>query len=371
MQPGTVNAMNKKQALVWTVVVVVLAALVFSEVRTWRHFDWAKLGSQVRDLDFPLVVAAVGLIYLTYILRAVRWKIFLRPVCRTSTTRLIAPTFIGFTGLALLGRPGEFIRPYVIARKEGLSISSQIGVWVVERIFDLGAYAVLAIVDIFLASGLPRHVVEKWGLHADIFVVVRVVLIGMTIGLAAAAYYMRYRGDRVAAWLETRLRRFPRAALHVSAKARALSQGLNTIHDGRSFVQLIGVSLAIWFSITIAYLLVVHSYPNLETLPYSRIMLLVGFSMVGGVVQLPAIGVGSQLATIAGLMFFGVDKELAIGCGILLWLVTFVAVTPTGLVLARREHVSLRKLTQQSHAAEEKEEEEQAAAERVQPRSEI
>jgi uncharacterized protein (TIRG00374 family) len=312
-----------------------------------------------------MVVAALGLIYFTYFLRALRWKLFLRPVCDAQTRRLIAPTFIGFTGLALLGRPGEFIRPYIIARKEGLSVSSQIGVWVVERIFDLGAYAVLAIIDIFLATGLPRHAVRVSFLHVDIFVLVRVVLIAMTIGLAGAAYYMRCRGENVAAWLEMRLRRFPKAAIHVSAKARALSQGLNTIHDGRSFAQLIALSLGVWFCITLAYLLVVHAYPSLNDLPYSRVMLLVGFSMVGGIVQLPAIGGGSQLATIAGLMFFGVDKEVAIGCGILLWLVTFVAVTPTGLALARREHVSIRKLTAQSHAEEAKEEEEQAATEHL------
>jgi len=51
---------------------------------------------------------------------------------------LVPPTLIGFTGLALLGRPGEFIRPYLIARQAKVSFSSQIAVWTVERIFDLG-----------------------------------------------------------------------------------------------------------------------------------------------------------------------------------------------------------------------------------------
>jgi hypothetical protein len=37
----------------------------------------------------------------------------------------------------------------------------------------------------------------------------------------------------------------------------------------------------------------------------------------------------------------------------MLWLVTFVSVTPLGLILARIEHLSLRKLGAESHAKEE------------------
>jgi hypothetical protein len=66
--------------------------------------------------------------------------------------------------------------------------------------------------------------------------------------------------------------------------------------------------------------------------------------------QLPGIGGGSQLATIAVLSrIFEVPKELAASCGVMLWLVTFMAVIPAGLFLAHREHVSLRELEAESH----------------------
>ena len=50
-------------------------------------------------------------------LRAVRWKIFLKPVRKTTSARLLAPQFVGFTALALLGRAGEMVRPYIIAAR--------------------------------------------------------------------------------------------------------------------------------------------------------------------------------------------------------------------------------------------------------------
>jgi hypothetical protein len=90
-------------------------------------------------------------------------------------------------------------------------------------------------------------------------------------------------------------------------------------------------------------------------IPVSQLLILIFASMVGSVLQLPAVGGGSQMATIAILSsVFDVPPEMAASCGILLWLVTFAAVVPTGLVLAHRERLSLRKLSVESHQAGEK-----------------
>jgi hypothetical protein len=78
-----------------------------------------------------------------------------------------------------------------------------------------------------------------------------------------------------------------------------------------------------------------------------------GASIFGSILQLPGIGGGSQVATIAALTrIFDVPPEMAASCGILLWLVTFAAVVPLGLMLAHHERLSLRKLSVESHRAE-------------------
>ena len=51
--------------------------------------------------------------------------------------RIFTATAIGFTAVVLFGRAGEPVRPYLIAKKEGVSFSSQIAAWIVERILDL------------------------------------------------------------------------------------------------------------------------------------------------------------------------------------------------------------------------------------------
>jgi hypothetical protein len=87
------------------------------------------------------------------------------------------------------------------------------------------------------------------------------------------------------------------------------------------------------------------------TLP--REVVLMGSSMVGSMLQLPAVGGGSQLATIGMLSAgFHVEHELAVSCGMMLWAITFMSVIPTGLAIARHEHVSIRAVAEAEEKAE-------------------
>ncbi len=409
--------MSTKRILTTAAVVAVLGVLIYFQVQHWRSFDWARFRSASRV--HPLhVAAAIALIYITYVLRALRWRIFLEPVRKTRTAALIAPTFIGFTGLALLGRPGEFIRPYLIAKKEGLSFTSQFGVWTVERIFDVGAFTVLMTIDVFFSS------VMRANPYLDKFRGIALLLCALVALGTLLAFAIRKRGHQVAAFLHNLTARFSvRLASVVDQKVRAFGEGLNTISGVKALFRLIAVSLLMWFMIALAYREVAHSYPpeplsaqqgppfvdvetaRLADMPESagqpltqdtiaalsaalksqgyslhtfkgdiwlfrqkqkikkvgdrphladmdvpHVLLLMGFSMVGSIVQLPAVGGGSQLAVISALqVVYGIPPEAALSCGILLWLVTFMSCIPLGLILAHRAHLSLRKLSKASH----------------------
>ncbi len=339
------GAAMRKSAAVTAGVMLALGALVYLQFRSWQDFDWRVFLEQTRRANPWRVAGAVGIVYLVVLLRALRWKIFLRPVRRTSTLALAPAMFIGFTGLAILGRPGELIRPYLVARREQLPFSSQIAVWLVERVFDTGAFTVLITLNIFFAPSLRQLP------HSGKFPAIGAVLLGLSLGLIALAFLIWRNSAGVAGWTERVLSRLsPRTSKSVAQKVRAFGEGMHTIHDAASFAQLVVVSLVIWLLIAVAFREVTHAYPEpLRHMTVPHVLLLMGFSIAGSTVQLPAVGGGSQLATVGALHYiFAVPSELALSCGILLWLVTFVSVTPAGLFLAHREHVSLRKLSVES-----------------------
>jgi uncharacterized membrane protein YtjA (UPF0391 family) len=81
------------------------------------------------------------------------------------------------------------------------------------------------------------------------------------------------------------------------------------------------------------------------------------------IIQLPVIGwfsqIGLVVVALAGVL--GASAEAATACAATLLLVTFLSIVPVGLVWARFEHVSLRKITVESeHASEELAEEKPA-----------
>ena len=348
--------MDKKRILASIVVFCILAILVYLQYRHWRTFDWGTFWSQTHRIKWWHVFHGIVLIYLGYIVRAIRWKIFLRPVRpHAKLSDLVAPTLIGFAGLALLGRAGEFIRPYLIARRTSLSFSSQLAVWAVERIFDVGAFGVLMALAIFLPSALqsiPHPEYYQRFREAGFF------LIAFVLGTTAAAVVIARSGDAAARWVEQRFAHLSSNLGHrLGQKVREFGMGLNTIHGPMSLVWLSVVSVGMWYMIALSYHEVTHAYEAAALdIPVSQLLILIFASMLGSMLQLPAVGGGSQMATIAVLSsVFDAPPEMAASCGILLWLVTFAAVIPLGFLLAHHERLSLRKLSVESHQVEQSE----------------
>ena len=338
--------MNKKRILVFGIVLAVLCGLIYLQIRAWKTFDWTMFWSRTEHVNWLFIFYGLALTYIAYALRAVRWRIFLKPVHETTTMRLMAPQFVGFAALAMLGRAGEMIRPYIIAKKERLTFTSQMAVWGVERIFDMGAFAVMLAVS-FLSPELrglafyPQLREASFG------------LMGLIVALVVFIVIVRRSGERVAQFLYDRFVGFaPKLAHHLREKVLSFSDGLQTIQDFASALQLTAVSLLMWILIMFAYYTVTHAYPELRSMSLPREVVLMGSSMVGSMLQLPAVGGGSQLATIGMLSAgFHVEHEIAVSCGMMLWAVTFMSVIPTGLAIARHEHLSIRAVAEAEEKA--------------------
>lgn len=340
---------RKKQAITLLVVFAILAGLVYLQFREWQRFDWQKFKAGTREINWWGILLGVLYVHIADFLRAIRWKILLRPTRpNVPWTSLIAPQFVGFAGLALLGRPGELVRPYLLAKRANTTIPAQIAIWFVERAFDIGVVTILLGVDIFVI--LPPVLREQWQAAGYI-------LIALFLAFVLMLYGLWKHGTAVSNWICRLISPLSKNfATTLDHKLRSASGGLHTIHDWRSFFEASAVSVLIWFLVALAYRQVTHAFPvhtGLPNLGIPEVILLMGASVAGGALQLPVVGGGSQLATIAVLSSsFGdiVSPELAVAAGILFWLVTFISVAPLGIVFARFEHVSLRKVTAESES---------------------
>jgi hypothetical protein len=340
--------MNKRSGVVWAVGAVALVVLVLL-FRDKVHFDWSIFLQQLRFVSVGHIVVGVALIYGTYWLRAVRWAAFLSPTRKVSATALLGPQFIGFTAVALFGRLADLTRPYLVARRVGLPLSSQVAVYTIERMFDLGAAAVIFSSALaFTPKGLPHH---------EVFVRAGAVSIGLTLAIACFAGAVRVAGGAVAGFARHTVGLLSKAAGEsIATKIVGFRDGLNALSSARDFGVVTLLSLAMWGMIGCAYVQTAHAFvhtPELAGLTFSRTMLLMAASIGGSLLQLPIIGWFTQIAVTAAAMraFYGAPIEAATACGAMLLVVTFICIIPTGLIYSRVEHVNLKRVAEESEAA--------------------
>ncbi len=340
--------MKGRRGVVILLGVVGLAAVVvlFRHVR----FDWAMFWRQLRGVSWWHIVAGVALIYATYWLRAMRWAEFCRAAKRVHARDLVGPMFVGFTAVALFGRLADLVRPYLLARRTGLAVSSQVAVYTVERMFDLGAAAVVFSSALaFSPAGLE---------HRDRFVRVGVGSMAATLAIAVFAVLVRVKGDVLAGWIRGRIgTSSPKLAHGIEEKILGFREGLRAVSTMREFAVALLLSMVMWGMIGAAYMQTTHAFvqtPELAGLSFSRTMLLMAVSLGGSLVQLPVLGWFTQIAAMAAAMrgFYGAPIEAATACGAMLLIVMTLSIVPPGLIFAKVEGVSLRTVAGESEAAE-------------------
>jgi hypothetical protein len=343
--------MKTKRWLLMAAVLLLLLLLGYLQFRTLRSFQWPVLAKVFGSIQWSRVGWAVVLIYGAYVTRAFRWSVFLRPTKPARAVALFPSQFIGFTAVAVLGRLGEFVRPYLIARRQQITFTSQLAAYAVERVFDLLAAATIIAVTLTVSSSVSALP------HSEEFRRAGYIAMLVSVLLGGVAVVARFFGPRLAAASGRAIGWFSRAAGHfVQEKILAFSHGLDTIDSVGDLLLALFYSFATWGLIALAYVQVVHAFriPALDTIAPAQTIVLMAASMLGSFLQLPVVGGGSQLATIhAMISILGVGAEAATACGILLYLVTFLSVVPAGLVFARMEHVSLRKVAKSSEMDEE------------------
>lgn len=342
--------MKNKRWILWIVVLVALAALVLI-ARSRIHFRWDVFWQQLKLANWKLIGLGIALIWGAYFLRAVRWAIFLKPTKAVSPFKLIGSMVIGFTGVALLGRAADLVRPYLVSRRTQIPLSAQIAVYVVERMFDLGAMALIFSTIVLFSPDrhtLPRpDLIHKAALGG---------LLG-AVALGLFAVLVRVSGKVVARLFGRTFGMLsPKLGAGIEEKILGFRDGLNAINSLGDLLLVIVISLIHWGMISFAYLETAHAFvadPILSSLHLSQCMLLMAASMVSSTIQLPILGWFSQIGLTTAAMqgFFHIAWEPALGCSAALLLVTFLSVIPLGLIWAQFEHVSLTKVTEESEQA--------------------
>jgi uncharacterized membrane protein YbhN (UPF0104 family) len=318
-----------------------------------RNADLRQVWAVMRTAHLGLVGAGVVCLFLTYVLRAVRWQAMLAPLGSVRFSVAFRATVIGFAASFILpARAGEVVRPWLLARREGLDTAAVFATIVIERMLDL--VAVLALLAVFLLAFDPGlstmdpamfRAVRAGGLAAG---VAAVVGLGALFACASRPALLTRGVAFVTAWLPAG----PRAA--VAGLATAFAGGLAVVRHPAHLGRALAWSLPLW--LVIAAQIWVVSIAVGVAMPPSGSLLIVALLVVGVAVPTPgAVGGFHEAYRIGATSFFGADNDHAVGAAIVLHAVGFVPTLVVGALMTAQEGLSLTRLgdaAQQAKAGE-------------------
>ena len=310
----------------------------------FRQSDFDQVFGRILEVKVGPLLAGVVVLLITYAVRALRWRVLLLQTGRPSLHSLFGAIMIGFMSLNLLPfRLGEFIRAYVLGRKEGLSKSAVFATIVVERIFDGFTVLFIGLVSMVWLS-MPYSTRNlAWikvlaGMGALVYLVALagVVLIRMkrALILRLAGFFLQWT---------------PRLQGRVMGVIGSFAEGLSTISSVRAFLAVLFYSLLVWGMSAASYWMVMFSFPVGATslgaqVGFPGALFLLAALALGVMVPAGPAFVGTyELACVAALTALG-QEGVAPSYALVAHAVQFFPVTLIGIGYLYFQHLSFKEI---------------------------
>ena len=333
-----------------TALVVVLAIALFG----WflRGVNLAEVGREIQRARVDFVALSFVFLAITYVARVVRWRYLLDPLGPTRFSTAFRATIIGFAAIGLLpARAGDVLRPYLLAKREGLNPASTFATVVMERVIDLVTVLALLALYVLVLGGretLPPQLLGPVETSAAIAAV-------GAVGLLAMAWTLATHPERVGRFVLRSERVLPGKVAHrLSGLARTFSQGFAVAREARALALATLWSFPVWLGIAGQAWLIARAF-GIE-MPFAGAFLLQSLLVVGVAMPTPG-GIGGYHAMfrLGVTTFFGAADDAAVGAALLAHALSFIPVVVLGLVFMLQDGLSVTGLQRLAGVARQEE----------------
>jgi uncharacterized protein (TIRG00374 family) len=334
----------------------VLVTLLALGLVAWflGHANITDVWTEVRQAHGGLLLLAFVFVLLTYWARAVRWQYLLSPVGHTRFRTVFRTTVVGFAALAILpARVGDVLRPYLLARQEGLATTATFATVVMERVLDLIAVLVLLALYVWGFGGraaMPEHLLRPIEVSAAIAAAAAAALLGVMWVLGTHPERIGTLAAAVAHLVHGRL------AVRIGKIASTFSGGFAAAREPRALLLAVIWSFPVWLAIAAEAWAVTVAFGI--DMPFAGTFLLQSLLVIGVAVPTPG-GVGSyhEAYRIGVTTFFGAPNDRAVAAAIVTHAISFVPVVLLGAVFMAQDGLSVKSLKDLAGDARRKDEE--------------
>jgi hypothetical protein len=316
----------------WQMWVGVFFSLGFFVLALW-NVDLKLTVESLSRVNFLLLGLALVSTILSALLKAIRWRLLLSVRNEPALGRVFSVLYIGQMVNAFLpSRLGEIARAYLIGESEADSKVYVLGTIVVEKVIDL-LFLLISLLFLVLQMPLPEWLAGP----ARGSAIAMLILIPILLILAWQREFIIKVVERISHIFPLTWRKW------VMQQAKFGLTSLDVVRHPRLLVSLLFWSLIIWVLSALTNYFVFIAMGIALPL-WSSLLLLVVLQIGSAVPSTPGrIGV-FQYLTILTLSIFAIDKNIALGVSVLLYLVIYIPIALIGGYCLWREKVTWKKL---------------------------
>ena len=328
-----------------------LAALYY----TLRNVSVEELVNSLKNAELVYIFPGLVIIALSYVTRAYRWQILLRPFKPIPVKEIYSPLMIGFMGNVLPARAGEFLRAYLVGKKNGITFSGAFSTIIVERLFDLVCLMVLFVWVFVFNHEVFDSNLEFSGLSVQTMALGfgRFCLI-LVCGLLAFMFLLAWQEEKVKRWINWLIRPLPdKWKEKIIMMVGEFALGCQVIKDKSALAQIILYSVLTWVFIVGTYYPFYFAFDLQQITFESLLILTVMVCILITALPTPAfLGSYNAGVLIALHEIMGEAEVTAVSFGMLVWAVSFLVVFAGGFYFILSDQMSVSSLIKAGKEAE-------------------
>ncbi|KAA3620094.1 MAG: UPF0104 family protein [Calditrichaeota bacterium] len=310
--------------------------------------DIKEMVSTLQNAKYWWLLPGLGFMFLSLIIRAYRWKLFMNPIKVVPTNKLFSAMMIGYMANNVFPlRLGEFMRAFAIGRSANISKASSFATILVERIIDVLSLLVIFGVTV-LFHEFPERI-EQAGFFIFLGAISLIFFIVMLLRKTQQTMHFVWR-------LSTPLPYKIKKTIY--RMMRSFLQGFEVLRKSDHYGIILIQSILLWLlyaGMVYVTFYVFDLVPQGASIMIASLVLLV---MVSIGIMIPASPgfVGTyHYFCIQGLALFGIDANAASSFAIILHLSNYIPMTLAGFIYFWKENLHFKDALEQKDATNQSE----------------
>ncbi len=321
--------MNKKVILG----ILISAVLVYLSV---RGINLQDIIPALKKIQLGYVALFLIVAILMQWLRSYRWGVIMQPLEKIDQLSLFSVSSVGFLAIvAIPARIGELARPYLIAKKSTIKMSSALGTIIVERVLDSFSVLTIAVI-VLLLNDLPSWMIKS-----------SVLLFLLTLAMFCCILGLIWRRETALKIINIILNKLPgKFANKIDELIHRFIDGFQIIVNIKLLMYLFFLSALVWLLDVLAIYILLTAFGF--TLPVMASFIVMIILIVGIAVPTAPGFIGSwHYSCILALGLSGIAKPEALSFAFVYHFLSMIIVVVLGVIFLPFNKFSLSDMKKQ------------------------